>query len=414
MDTSNTIAFLTSVISFMQQTYSDWSAVIPEGLEFEQECHNVLNIIQPILENDEDLDIYLKQYTMNKCKDKIIYKGMKGIIKNIITLIYNAQKKLYEFMDRNNSKLSFRLFVRTWVASDYRQYYIAETKRIRNLLDDLCRTQQIDVVESTRRLKHFENKMPKEAYIFWKKSMGDILRVKWIDFADSYQLLYREWSDEEKGTLKRKLCDVGDELTIFGFISLIKNHGFPMTGEIIIKYEIISEDSRIKVIEIVMKFIEDFSSDKMAKHLTHIYDWYNREIMDKYSSHQERANHWGVLRMTSRYKKYCEKTPEEIEADNVNEARRYISFFYQRYMVLWRVGKISRETFADVDFPGKARIKDFLRYVEPLDHANYHVVIHSNTPDIEKKEFISNWPTKKPKVYRFLEEMIRNEPKYRV
>ena len=69
-------------------------------------------------------------------------------------------------------------------------------------------------------------------------------------------------------------------------------------------------------------------------------------------------------------------------------------------MTLWRVGRVSRETFADVDFPGKNRIKDFLRYVQPLDHANYHIIIGKSAED---------WINKKPKVYCFLEELIRDE-----
>ena len=76
---------------------------------------------------------------------------------------------------------------------------------------------------------------------------------------------------------------------------------------------------------------------------------------------------------------------------------------------MWRIGQVSRETFADVDFPGKARIKDFLNYIQPLDYANYHIVMYgpnSGKTQEEIEKAIKNWPNKEPKVYKFLKELI--------
>jgi hypothetical protein len=45
---------------------------------------------------------------------------------------------------------------------------------------------------------------------------------------------------------------------------------------------------------------------------------------------------------------------------------------------LWKLGQLEEELFEGIDFPGTGRAITFMRYCEPLDEANFRLVIKKN------------------------------------
>ncbi|KAG2220677.1 hypothetical protein INT45_008220 [Circinella minor] len=120
------------------------------------------------------------------------------------------------------------------------------------------------------------------------------------------------------------------------------------------------EDKRMEIAKMVMDLVQEFASLEMQKHLIAVYTWYAHTNKEDINAMQERANEWARLVTEARDVSFV-KTNAHIRANEVDSARRAVSLFYQEYMVMWRIGQVSREMFMDVDFPDKGRIKDFIK-----------------------------------------------------
>jgi len=95
------------------------------------------------------------------------------------------------------------------------------------------------------------------------------------------------------------------------------------------------------------------------------------------------------------------------EAVVINNYRRELSSIFQRYMVLFRVGKLAHDMFQDIDWPGKGRIKTFINICKPLDYYNFVIAMKDQSRSCLDRHKI--WvDSAKPKVYEFLEVYLVN------
>ncbi|KAI8138772.1 hypothetical protein BJV82DRAFT_284340 [Fennellomyces sp. T-0311] len=360
---SDIITHLKEILLFLEETSNEWRPIIPEA--------------------DDQFHQDLVKYIRSSFKDKTAHQGEYAIIKNIIRSITQAETHLQEFIDQHHGKRSFKknvkwLVVHISLAKNYRQKFNTESQYIRSQLDLLK--------QSAPPADQFKDDLSVEAYDFWTKQIGQAVTADWSQFSEAYSMLYGQGANIDLKYNKEVLLKENGRpvVTIYGFITLTREHGFPFerTPVHTPTAHIMSDEARMEVAKMIMILMADFSSAEMQENFLSVIQWYE-DI--------PRSDRKGI-----------EKSEKHKLVDRVDFARRAISFLYQRYMVMWRVGQLSRDTLRDVDFPGKARIKEFLLFVQPLDYANYHIVIGAEAGE---------WYHRKPNVYKFLEHLIINVSK---
>ncbi|KAI9489147.1 hypothetical protein BDB00DRAFT_932164 [Zychaea mexicana] len=408
--TNDTITFIKTVVDFLEKTADDYKQVIPEAVGFERECRHVYDILNPILTEDPDFNSYLHKYITGGMSDRTRHQGQQAILKEIVRTLYLAEKKINQYLTQNAQQnktilQKIQWFVkRTYTAQEYRAYFKGENEGIRKLMNDLITTRNLAAGAGIVTVNRFEQDMPKEGFNFWIKYIGKDIVTPWERFSEAYTLLYGDMEPNELQYVRKLLCSSGgSSITVFGYIGLIRKHSFPFENvgtDLPPVEKTLSEESRMEIAKMVMQLVSEFASEEMKGYLTAMYTWYDGIPRNDEKALQERANEWA--RLKNELRRVEVPTAEHEKADKLDGARRAISFFYQRYMVMWRIGKLSREAFSGVDFPGKARIRDFIRYVQPLDKANYLI-------SMKKDE--STWKQKKPQVYQFLEQLLVDESK---
>ncbi|KAG2227395.1 hypothetical protein INT45_007420 [Circinella minor] len=344
-----------------------------------------------------------------KPKPKHQQRGTQAIVAEITEHIDKSQKRLDKFIKEHEKKKSWHLqirwmFRRALIAKEHRDFIRDESNAIRHLLNDLVLCQKLAETAATPSIDLFQADLTEEPYMFWKKHIGQNIVGKWSVFFTAYSLLYGQMDQYDLAYAERTLKSQhgGDEVTIYSFISFTRKHGFPFKKSIAKATPEteppLSEEARMEITKMVMNMVTDFSKEEMRKNVIALYSWFDGIKRSDEEGHQQRANEWATLVKETRRLKEEDYTERHGKAVEVDRARRELSFFYQRYMVMWRVGQVSREAIKDIDFPGKARINDFLRMCKPLDKANYHIIIG-------KKD---NWEIHaKPKVYKFLEKLLQ-------
>ncbi|KAI8137198.1 hypothetical protein BJV82DRAFT_583927 [Fennellomyces sp. T-0311] len=459
----NGIEIAKVALAFLEEKADDWKQVIPEAHDFKRECEHFLYIIDALhreekkkapppkktskaaaffrmaivarafsqnltkKEGDDDarpiggdieervlLDsesgVVIRQENRELVKKKKEeeeeqVRGVHGIVKEIVGHIRDALKHLEKFLKENERKKSWQnsvrwFFKRALVARDYRDFMKGESNAIRGLLNDLVLCQKIADKAISPKVDSFEKDMTEDTYLFWKKHIGQTVVARWDQFIDAYRLLYGMVDACDLEYMERMLMSKKGDVTVYGFISFTRKHGFPFKKNIATASPqtepVISEEGRMEITKMVITMVTDFSSPEMRDHLVNIYKWFKGIKRDNAEGLQQRANEWAHLVLAARAVDGEVTDKEQKKAQNVDAARRAINFFYQRYMVMWRIGQVSREALKDVDFPGKNRIKDFICFVGPLDYANYHIVIGKS----------KNWESNRPKVYLFLEKHL--------
>ncbi|CAO3646414.1 unnamed protein product [Cunninghamella blakesleeana] len=238
-----------------------------------------------------------------------------------------------------------------------------------------------------------------------------------------------KWTGEDWNRIKQLACSNKFELTLFGFIDLTNKAGFPIELDevptTLDSDHMYEGTSLIEVGKMINDLIKEFSSDEMNKHLVNIIKWYhsfdqkelghlqlppkkeNETDEEKYARKDEEKwiinkykaeECYKIIKQMRKDDKHCDKwNKKERMAQDVDKARRVISFFYQKFMVICEFGRLPRNIFKNVDFPGKARIKQFIGDCRPLDYANFTIIINGD---------ITKWEDKQPKVYKFLEDFL--------
>ncbi|KAI9489146.1 hypothetical protein BDB00DRAFT_876696 [Zychaea mexicana] len=397
-------SFLQEAFQFVVNTVDDWKSEIPETLAFQREIGHVQEIIGPVATDDKnDLHNCLSTFINNGCKNGNSKSTHEAILKDILRAVYNGKKRLAKYYSEKSSSvalLPLPIFKRKVNVTGCRKDIEAQANSILSGLDQLFQLTHIASKANRPTTASFEKDLTKECYLFWKRSMGQDIIGSWDTFISAYTKLYANFQPLDLDYTQTLLCAKdGKTMTLYGFIAVTRKHAFPfesMASHASVNSTATSEEARAEIAKMVIPLVTEFSSQEMQAHLVALYGWYKGTPRDDAKALQNRADEWALLVKASRQQTDT-KTDMHTAADGVDAARRAINFFYQRFMMMWRIGPISRDMFASAGFPGKPRINDFLRYVQPLDRANLTVIIGKQDVD---------WNSKKPEVYGFLETLL--------
>ncbi|KAI7847308.1 hypothetical protein BDC45DRAFT_526312 [Circinella umbellata] len=410
-------SLLQEVVQYLERNTKYWREDIFETYGFERDTREALAVVGPILRYDKEFQDHLIRYARSNFKDsnnsssKKYNQGYKGIIKSIIQHILQGQMYLEEHIDDIREQKPVRkniiwFLIRTPAPKkNYRQLHVIEAGQLRMKLDELSKDKKFLLSSGAEvTVDQFKDELSAEAYEFWTKSLGLKTTAEWSKFSENYTVLYGKRANSDLKYIREVVFqEYGKSatITIYGVITLAREYGFPFEHQPHTDESrrpgVINEEIRTEIAKMIMNMMVEFSSSEMQDNFLAVIKWYAKVDRKNVNSINARADEWASLCKEGRLLKEEEKTDAHRQADRVDLARRSISFLYQRYMVIWRIGQISRETLKDVDFPGRARIKEFLRFLLPLDHANYHLIIGAEPEE---------WHHRKPNVYRFLTLLI--------
>lgn len=260
---------------------------------------------------------------------------------------------------------------------------------------------------------------------------------RWSRFQSKYKLVYhdsKKWTPYDWDCIRSVACNNGYDLTLFGFIDLTNNAGFPIDLDqlpsVLDSNHSVNDKRRIEVGKMINELIREFYTKEFYSHITNVIRWYSSFDRDQLKhliipekeneTEEEKKLRQDKVRKDIKQFKACECykiikrirdedkpcdqwTDREKLAQDVEKARRVVSFFYLQFMVICEFGRLSENILKNIDFPGKARIKAFIGDNEPLDYAYYHIFIKGGR-DVDP----SIWEEKKPKLYGFLEGFIES------
>ncbi|KAI8138749.1 hypothetical protein BJV82DRAFT_582584 [Fennellomyces sp. T-0311] len=393
------ILFLQDGCNYVSTTVNDWSDPLPSVIYFQRAGTHVLHVTQAATAKDDALKRFLQLYIKGECSDKSSGANEKQkILKDIIRPVYNSCRRLERFISEQKtspSKLQ-KLIKRQMTIEEYQKEFDIDTNLIYSGLNQLFQLTPIAEMSQRPSLKSFEPDFSKEASGFWQRTIGSDIIGTWDKFSQSYTQLYNSVEPIVLEFLRMRLCAPdGRSINIYGFLEVTRKYGFPvehLPTHLSTTGQSSTEEARAEITKMVIPLVTEFSSQEIQQHLLVLYGWYKGIDRKNEDAYQQRANEWATLVKESRT--VTTKSEEHIQAEKVDNARRALSFFYQRFMVIWRIGSVARETFAGVSFPGKPRIRDFIRLVRPLDFANYSIVIGADR----------QWNP--PEVYHFLSELV--------
>jgi len=286
-------------------------------------------------------------------------------------------------------------------AKEYRAMFLGKTENMKKLLDEI--STGVDFVVKTREVRQGEEHMAivNSTRKFWKDRCGDAERVVWDYFVNAYAGAFEVDLNEKVWKPLNMLLCVKRCVYYDAFESRALEYEFPFNAfklpTLPASDSELSQEARIQLANQVMDLMNQYAVPEMqdtVRDLVYYFKYKDGRNMNNQDK-EAQVREWAELLKEA---KLVDKlTDHHHKAMAIDKCRRALSFFYQRYMVMWRIGQLSQDLFADLDFPGKARIRQFLALVEPLDYAHYHVVFAA-----DKNE----WESKKPKVYKFLRELL--------
>lgn len=395
---TTTFKTLKQEIIELLQALKQWPHIEPEGLALKKLC-------QLLLETDDNIT---KLAAVDKANDiSLIFQDAKISIENFILRDQEGQDLWGNMLWKTRRDLLLSQFRLTWQSILFHQLDPLMDKalsrpfpfyyEIEQFKDDMIKDDKDEVGAAS--YQYYQHLYKRNA-----KPSG-----MWTTFMERYTAQFGPWDDTTRDCLVYLMCtdNHGREMSVYSYIVITREYGFPLDMEklpltMLSPPPAPSEQARVETAKMIMDLITEFSTKEMRDHLLALYTWFNRSnVKDKKDKQQmqDRANQWAQVMLAARAKLNTnEWTEDEKQAERVDLARRAISLFYQRYMVMWRMGQFARDLFADVDFPGKGRIYEMKEHVLPLDHANYHLVIRGDP---------AKWASKRPKVYKFLDQVIK-------
>ncbi|KAF7724292.1 hypothetical protein EC973_001193 [Apophysomyces ossiformis] len=377
------------VYKIIKESVDDWVKVLPEALELKGQC-TMIDRILPYIDKGLCEDSYQYQFVVD----------MKHILDS-------AQTEINKFLARETKERNlFGKFVwnskRVYLAMSYRESFKKKAEEMARKIEKIMQLMQLADILNEPMVDLVKNHLSKESYEFWTTYVGRKISPDkaWAIFIQQYQFIYGRLDEETVESIRRVACINGTDLTIYGFVQITKDYGFPIEVDSLpplhLSNVVMSEEGRMEITKMVMNLMSDHSSKKMHQSVKRVDLWYKDINRDDKQALRRRADEWGHYIVESRKKGM--KSPIHKEAEELDFARRTISMFYQRYMAIWRIGRVSRGMLSDVDFPGKSRIRCFIRDIEPLDNANYRIVFGND---------IREWDHRRPKVYNFLRELVQ-------
>lgn len=386
---NNAIQAIQFTLEFTIARIDDWKNVVPEGKGLQRECEVFQNLIKDLL-----------QY-----RDLPISKILKDVNNTMISTNILISKFLKEEDEKRSvfNEINYNI-KRVYYSYTYRQTFNEATKNLQSSKTKIKEIIELSKLFNKPTIFMYSNHIDHKSLVFWKEMFGeDINSPGDFDFFISkHNSEYGyDWNYDDRERIRRIACTNERDFNISGYIHLIKTCGFPIKVEklpsLIDSKSIESVQIRMEVAKMVNELISYFSTKEMRDSIVSVFKWYKDVNKKNKKEWQEKANLWARTISEMHKKDPKNYTNDEHLADSVDIARRTYSFFFQRYMVIYKIGKVSKETFGNVDFPGKARIFEFIEYFEPLDKANFLVVM--NKPP-------EKWIDKKPKVYTFLRSEI--------
>lgn len=395
---TNAIEAIKITLDFTLKLIDDWQNVVPEGKSLKIQCELFQSLIQDLL-----------QYPSLPIKNILIdiNKTMESTNELIKKFLNEEEKKRSVF-----GNIEYNI-IRVYNAYSYRQTFRETTQKL-----DSTKTKIKEIMNLSRELNkptvhmYSDHMVNHESFVFWKEIFGEELGTPdgFGQFINHYQEKYSIiWDNDTIERIRRVSCTNEQNFNVSGYITLTKLCSFPINIEklpsLVDSRGIDSAQTRIEVAKMVNELISYYSSKEMRDLIVSVYKWYKGAKKINEQEWKERANLWATTIIKVRTKESKELTEDEQLAEKVDLARRTYSFFFQRYMVIYKIGKVSKETFGDVDFPGKARMYEFINYIEPLDEANFLIVMRQSP---------EKWDRKKPKIYTFLRtEILKvNDPNF--
>lgn len=352
-------------------------------------------------------------------------KGMPTDIHltDLLNQLKSSKEAIEEFNEREQSLKSSSFFKRQSYrikrfliyAPEYKEQFNSCMKTLDELPKEMQRITELAAVLLSPTALGYGSKFTNDACKkFWLDIMGNTIGGEgssgaWNKFQTNYKQEFptaKDWTSDQWECVKRVACYLGNDLTLFGYFELTSTAGFPIdinkVPTILDSNADLEEASRIEIGKMIKELIREFSSEEMNTHIVNVIKWYGsfpREV-----DIQERA--YECYRIIKRVR---DENPEELTereqlALDVDKARRVVSFFYQEFLVICEFGRLSRNIFANVDFPGKSRMKGFIRNYRPLDIANFKIIIKNDQP-VPQEELDSAVP----KVYKFLENFLSTD-----
>ncbi|PIA12570.1 hypothetical protein COEREDRAFT_90170 [Coemansia reversa NRRL 1564] len=337
--------------SFLRELATDYQEAIPEAKALYDECQFLLANIDKIAINNHNKE------TLQKIKEEI----------------EEGNKEAQELLDNTNKerkllgKMAFnmKLLVK---AKGYRESFDARTKRIEKYINSFMQVESIIKPEPP-------SKLPALAQLFWIKSFKENTRhVSWDEFVEKYS---DELNTNKEEIIKIKpYISVKEQVTTYSFYAACTQFGYPIMCPI---QPVIDS---IKLANLIMNLNKEFYSPEFGEH------WYALRALDtKPRDHGELYRKLEGVSLNNKE-----------EWKRINISRGLVSSLFQRYMMLWRIGKASQEMFDNIDFPGKGRINFFIHVCGTIDEVNYKENLKIERP----------WSSGKPQVYDFLQTLIED------
>ncbi|KAI8089049.1 uncharacterized protein BX664DRAFT_332047 [Halteromyces radiatus] len=395
-------------VETLYKTLQDWRHIEPEGLALKKAC-------QILQENDDNMT---KLATADTSIDVIaIFRDAISSIESFIQEETEGQDLWGNMLWKTRRDLLISQYRFTWHEILFERLdplmktvlslgfpFYSEPEHFK---EDMIAGQKDNKNNDNNNNNNSKDNNGSASYRYYLSLFGQDTKPAnmWSTFMTKYQAQFGVWDSITHDCLKYLLCtdNNGEDMNIYGYIAITREYGFPLDMEklpltMLSPPPAPSEQARVETAKMIMDLVTYFSSKEMRDHLIALYTWFKGYNKRDKEQMQTRANQWARVTLEARAKDAEIWTEEEKLADKVDLARRTISLFYQKYMVMWRMGQFARDLFTDVDFPGKGRIFEMKEHVLPLDHANYHIVIHGDP---------SKWASKRPKIYKFLDQVVK-------
>ncbi|CAO3601429.1 unnamed protein product [Absidia cylindrospora] len=374
------------ILKFTVQLCSDCESSVPECHALIKACHAYTAAMDEILQQP--------------------HLPISNELQKIHTTLESTNTLIDEFLKQDNEQRQQK-GQSLWSDAGWkvqRRHLIHHLRAVIQSTTEQFNVSQKELHNTLRFSAHcFKEVMVNDAcFKFWRRMCGNKIQLSdWSIFAEAYQRQFNEsWTtDELEERIRQVACgsssnssnnsiNINEDtpLSISGYIHLTNQCGFPIKYD---KVPIIFDPRKTEEAQTLMSVARMINN--MIKEA--IFAWYEGcDNRDK-EAWQERANLWAETIKNSRDMPSDEWDERVKLAEQVDMARRTLSFFYQRFMLVFKIEQTSREMFAQVGFPGRARMHEFIAHVKPLDKANFLVVIKA-APD--------SWEAKQPKIYAFL------------
>lgn len=217
--------------------------------------------------------------------------------------------------------------------------------------------------------------LPSLSKIFWTSSFGkDRYVVGWEEFIQAYS---KELSISKEDMVNvKKYIFINDTVSIYSFYAACTQLGYPILPPIYPEIDI------VRLAQLIMDLNKEFYRKNFGESWNCI-----RQLEIAFHNQEEMYN--GL-------KNISESNPKRWKEINIE--RGVVSSIFQRYMMGWRIGRISHEILDNIDFPGKTRIKLFIYVYEtkckknPQERKNHRIREASSlqlSPRVNQQSYIS-------------------------